>query len=166
MPFLYLSLSVFLITCIVAVQKVTLPDADRSYLIELLPQTYKDISADRAQKLVYELENFYTGIRENLWADCGPPYEIDKAFHLHIINTRMYEAFSQVTFGRFVHHSPFWSAHPAPNDLLERCGDQVKKLRDHDVPIIYEYLWMPPIRGKCENDLVDKEDERPYYCDL
>ncbi|CAF1351899.1 unnamed protein product [Rotaria sordida] len=129
----------------------------------MLMETYKDISTDRALEIVYELENFYTGVRDDLWADCGPPYEIDKAFHLHIINTRLYAAFSENTFGRFLHHSPFWSAHPPPSDIQVRCGDQVKKLRDHGIPVTYENLWALPIFGKCEED---PQDSRLWMCEL
>ncbi|CAF1640677.1 unnamed protein product [Rotaria sp. Silwood1] len=129
----------------------------------MLTQTHEDISIDRAQELVYELENFYTGVRDNLWTECGPPFEIDKIFHLHIINTRLYAAFSQATFGRFLHHSPFWSAHPPPSDLQERCGDQVNKLRAHGVPVTYEHLWIPPICGNNEKDFADSNIWR---CDL
>lgn len=144
------------------VERVVLPDDHRIYLIEMLTTTYDDISTDRAQEIVYELENFYTGVRDNLWTDCGPPNDIDKAFHLHIINTRFYERFSQATFGRFLHHSPFWSAHPPPSDLRDRCGNQVRKLREHGVPVAYEYLWTPPA---CTFDK-DVDREHLWMCEL
>lgn len=166
MAFFYLSLFLFLTASTEAVVRVILPDADRTYLIEMLTQTHKDISADRAQELVYELENFYTGVRDNLWAECGPPYEIDKVFHLHIINTRMYEAFSEANFGRFLHHSPFWSAHPPPYDLQTRCGDQVKKLQDHGVSVTYDYLWAPPTCGNDKEDLLTNKHREVWACDL
>lgn len=141
MYLLYLVMSLLFGVYVTAVEKVRLPDVDRTYLIELLQRTYHDISVNNAQDIVSELENYYTGIGDDIWGNCGPPYQIDKAFHLHIINTRLYAAFSGATFGRFVHHSPFWSGHPTPSDLNERCGDMVKKLRDHGVQIINENLW-------------------------
>ena len=144
MIFAALGLSLLLISSTVAAQRVNLPDGDRIYLIELITQTHQDVSIDRAQELVYELENFYTGVRDNLWTDCGPPSEIDEVFHLHIINTRLYAAFSDATFGRLLHHEPFWSQHSTPHDLLEQCGDLANKLKDHGILIKYEHLWASP----------------------
>lgn len=169
--FYYLiSLFLLIVYTTSTVNRVTLPDDDQIYLIELLQGTYKDITADDAKELVYELENFYTGVRDNLWDDCGPPYTIDKAFHLHIINTRLYAAFCDVIFGRFIHHSPFWSKHLPPDNLRERCSTQVQKLREYGVDVKYEHLWAPPTCGSAtHNQLVtDKEHIDPYemYCEL
>jgi hypothetical protein len=158
-----LGLSLLLIISTVTAQRVNLPDTDRIYLIELITQTHQDVSIDRAQELIYELENFYTGVRDNLWTDCGPPFEIDKAFHLHIINTRLYAAFSEATFGRFLHHSPFWSEHPAPHNLLDRCGHLMNKLQQHGILVKYEHLWKLSTCGAHED--IPNHQER-YYCDL
>ena len=163
MFFAALVLYLLSIHSVVAVDRVSLPETDRTYLTELIAQTYEDISRDGAEELVYELENFYTGVRDNLWTDCGPPSEIDKAFHIHIINTRLYAAFSEATFGRFLHHSPFWSQHVAPHDLLERCGQLMNKLQHHGILIKYEHLWALPTCG-AHKDIPD--DQRDYYCEL
>ncbi|CAF3091551.1 unnamed protein product [Rotaria socialis] len=160
MALIFLISSLLLIVSTVAVERVILPDGDRAYLIEMLTTTYNEISTDRAQEIVYELENFYTGIRYNIGADCGPPKEIDKAFHLHIINTRSYAAFSEATFGYFLHHSPFWSAHPPSSDLRERCSNQASKFRHHGIPIVYECLWTPPA---CATDRTDFENSNPLW---
>lgn len=143
-------LSVFLVlvcTCN-GVNRVTLPDDQRTYLIETLQQTPNGPTVEQAEELVYELENFYTGIRDNLWENCGPPYQIDEAFHLHIVNTRFYAAFCQAIFGRFIHHAPFWSRHLPPHDLQQRCGNQVQNLRDHGLDVKYEHLWAQPTCGE------------------
>ena len=148
---LYCALT-FLLALIVCngnrVNRVTLPDDDRTYLIDLLQQTPNDMTVDRAKELLYELENFYTGIRQNLWGDCGPPYQINEAFHLHIINTRFYAAFCLSNFGQFVHHSPFWSLHPPPIYIQQRCGSQVQKLRDHGIDVKFEHFWALPTCGE------------------
>ena len=163
MGWIYVIYSLSLIvSTISAVDRVVLPDDHRTYLIEMLTKTHQDTSPEHAQELVYELENFYTGVRDNLWTDCGPPDQIDKAFHLHIINTRFYERFSQATFGRFVHHSPFWSAHLPPTDLRKRCGNQVRKLRNHGVAVIYDHLWAVPACGVNGAH----EDDEVWRCDL
>ncbi|CAF1462748.1 unnamed protein product [Didymodactylos carnosus] len=40
----------------------------------------------------------------------GSPSEmVDKAWHAHILNTRMYFKFSEAMFGTYLHHVPFWS---------------------------------------------------------
>ena len=154
------------------INRVTLPDDDRTYLIDLLQQTPHDMTVDRATELLYELENFYTGIRENLWGDCGPPYEIDKAFHLHIINTRLYAAFCESNFGRFIHHSPFWSRHPPPSDIQQRCGNQVQKLRDHGIDVKLEHFWALPTCGEGIEQNLSRDDretirgKKIYYCEL
>ncbi len=33
------------------------------------------MTADSARELVYELENFYNNVRDNLWKECGPSYK-------------------------------------------------------------------------------------------
>ena len=160
---IYFVLSLVSITSTVAVQRVSLPEEDRLYLIEIIMQTHTEIATDRAEELAYELENFYTGVRDNLWTNCGPPSEIDKAFHLHIINTRLYAAFSEATFGRFLHHSPLWSRHRASHDLLERCGHLMNTLKDHGVLIKYEDLWG---LSRCEAQKTSAKHRPVFYCVL
>lgn len=65
MIFAALVLYLLSINSVVAVDRVSLPEGDRTYLIELFTQTCKDISSDGAEELVYELENFYAGVRDN-----------------------------------------------------------------------------------------------------
>ena len=71
-------------------------------------QEHADHTEVEANKAIYELGNYYTGIREGLFW-CGPPQKLDICYHLHVLNTRLYRAFCQATFGRFIDHEPFWS---------------------------------------------------------
>ena len=89
-------------------ERVTLPDVDRHYLEEMLIGENPGYTSRETDKLIYELENFYTVIRDDLY-QCGPPKKIDAVYHHHVLNTHLYRGFCHKTFGRFVDHVPFWS---------------------------------------------------------
>ncbi len=125
-----------------AVDRVVLPDTDREYLTEMLI-TYEDKTEDEAKKLIDELENFYTGLRDKI-LDCGPPGEIDKAYHWHILETRAYAAFTQKTFGTFIHHTPHWAGSPPSDDEQVRCANPVLLLKSHGINVQNENLWETP----------------------
>ncbi|CAF3208229.1 unnamed protein product [Rotaria socialis] len=87
---------------------VTIPSTDIEYVIERL-KNHEKMTHEEAVKCVQELIHFYTAIK---YGKRGSPSDmIDKAWHAHILNTPMYMEFTQATFGRFVHHVPYWSGH-------------------------------------------------------
>lgn len=129
----------YTVLCCMAIDRVSLPDTDRRYLAEMLI-TYDAMTDEEATQVIYELENYYTGLRDKI-LDCGPPAQIDKAFHWHILNTRAYAAFCKNTFGRFVHHTPHWIDSPPTNDEQVRCNDEVSLLKDHGIDVHRKDLW-------------------------
>ncbi|UJR12236.1 hypothetical protein I4U23_016413 [Adineta vaga] len=133
--------------CIAARERVTLPDVDRQYITEMLRVENPDYTLVETGKLIYELENFYTVIRDNLFA-CGPPKKIDAVYHLHVINTRLYRTFCEATFGRFIDHIPFWSGHPTSDEHQTDCSDQLSLLEAHGINVTSPCLWRTP-QAKC-----------------
>ncbi|CAF3817360.1 unnamed protein product [Rotaria sp. Silwood1] len=65
------------------------------------------MSPEDALNSILELENYYTGLKNNI--NGSPSEMIDKAWHAHILHTKMYFRFSQAAFGKYLHHIPFWS---------------------------------------------------------
>ncbi|CAF3802506.1 unnamed protein product [Rotaria sordida] len=60
-----------------------------------------------ALNTIIELENYYTGVKNDL---IGEPSEmVDKAWHAHILNTPMYFNFCESNFGYYLHHIPYWT---------------------------------------------------------
>ena len=108
--FYKLSLCLLVFAYSAARERVKLPDVDRKYVAEMLIEENPRYTSAETDKLIYELENFYTVIRDDLY-QCGPPKKIDAVYHLHVLNTRLYREFCQATFGRFVDHVPIWSGH-------------------------------------------------------
>lgn len=91
---------------ILCYETIVIPDKDVQYLYERL-QTAEHMSETDALNTILELENYYTGAKNDL---IGEPSEmIDKAWHAHILNTPMYCSFCESTFGYYLHHTPYWT---------------------------------------------------------
>ena len=99
---------VYLLCLTSALERATLPEADRQYMIEMIVQEMQGHTEVEAAKAIHELENYYTALRDGLFS-CGPPRKLDAYYHLHVLNTRLYRNYCQATFGRFIEHEPFWS---------------------------------------------------------
>lgn len=93
---------------------VTIPERDIQYIIERL-EKHDHMPHEDALNCVAELAHYYTALKHGKVG--GPSEMIDKAWHAHILNTPMYMEFTKSTFGRYVHHVPYWSGHP--NDGTE-----------------------------------------------
>ncbi|CAF0778953.1 unnamed protein product [Adineta ricciae] len=102
--------------------------------------THETMTNEESTQVIYELENYYTGLREGI-LDCGPPAQIDTAFHWHILNTRAYAAFCKNTFNKFIHHTPHWIDSPPTNDEQVHCNDAVSLLKEHGIDVHRKDLW-------------------------
>ncbi|UJR32641.1 hypothetical protein I4U23_020101 [Adineta vaga] len=125
---------------VAAIERVTLPDDDRQYMKELIIQEMANHTEVEANKAIYELENYYTALRDGLY-QCGPPKKLDLYYHLHILNTRLYRNFCQATFGRFIDHEPFWSGNPSSDQKQIKCDDQLTLVEAHGLNITCPCLW-------------------------
>ena len=120
---------------------VTIPDEDIRYLNERL-QTKDAMNEEDALNTIAELENFYTAVKNGI---NGEPSEmIDKAWHAHILNTPMYFKFSQLMFGKYLHHLPFWSGNMADRNVVADSlhvfvYERLQRLGIHDMN---ETVWI------------------------
>jgi len=117
---------------------VTLPDNDLMYLNERL-QLHEHMSQEDAVNSIIELENFYTGLRNNL--NGSPSEMIDKAWHAHILNTQMYFHFSESVFGRYLHHIPFWSGNREETEKIADDLSMFEKLKAFGITNMNETVW-------------------------
>lgn len=102
----YLLLFYGFAVCVSCDDVVHIPDENIKYLNERL-QTKEYMTAEDALNTIAELENFYTAIKVGIKGE--PSEMIDKAWHAHILNSPMYSKFSEMNFGKYLHHIPFWS---------------------------------------------------------
>ncbi|CAF1398675.1 unnamed protein product [Rotaria sp. Silwood1] len=93
--------------------KVQLSDTEVLYLVERL-QMQDHMNPEDIPNTIAELENFYTFLKNNNDAMAVPSPMVDKAWHQHILNTKMYNTFSRQHFGiEILHHAPFWTGNIA-----------------------------------------------------
>lgn len=79
------------------------------YLNERL-QHQEHMNDEDALNTIIELEHFYTLIKNTVNGTFAPSTMVDKAWHQHILHTKMYNMFSRQQFGvEVLHHVPFWS---------------------------------------------------------
>ena len=98
--------------------RVQLSSMEIAYLSERL-QTKEQMSLDDAVNTVIELENFYTLLKIDGDRMYSPSLMVDKAWHQHILHTKMYHAFSRRHFNiECLHHLPFWSGNAEEVDGL------------------------------------------------
>jgi hypothetical protein len=87
---------------------IKLSDIEVRYLTERL-QKHEYMCDYDAKNTITELEHFYTVLKNKVGA-YEPSAMVDKAWHHHILNTKMYSIFSRRHFGlEILHHVPFWS---------------------------------------------------------
>jgi hypothetical protein len=88
--------------------EVQLSNTELSYLGERL-QLKGRMSFDDALNTIIELKHFYTLLKNDNSPLYSPSLMVDKAWHQHILHTKMYNNFSCQHFGiEFLHHVPFW----------------------------------------------------------
>ncbi|CAF3481555.1 unnamed protein product [Rotaria sp. Silwood1] len=117
---------------------VTIPDEDLLYLNERL-QLHEHMSREDALNSILELENYYTGLKNNL---PGSPSEmVDKAWHAHILNTKMYFRFSERAFGRYLHHLPFWSGNMEEATQFVDAISMFEKLNALGIENMNQTVW-------------------------
>ncbi|CAF3052589.1 unnamed protein product [Rotaria sp. Silwood2] len=93
--------------------EVQLSSTEVLYLAECL-QMKENMNREDTFNTIVELEHFYTLIKNNKNAGGAPSPIVDKAWHQHILNTKMYNSFSHQHFGiEILHHVPFWSGNIA-----------------------------------------------------
>ncbi|CAF1395560.1 unnamed protein product [Rotaria sp. Silwood1] len=93
--------------------KVQLSNTDVLYLTERL-QMKEHMNREDTLNTIVELEHFYTFLKNNNKGMGAPSPMVDKAWHHHILNTKMYNTFSHQHFGiEILHHVPFWSGNIA-----------------------------------------------------
>jgi len=102
--------------------EIQLSTVELQYLNERL-QTKDHMSLDDAMNTIIELEHFYTLMKYDEAGHYSPSYMVDKAWHQHILHTRMYQNFSRQYFGvDILHHLPFWSGNI--EEVKKAQGDQ------------------------------------------
>ena len=137
---IYLLLLYGFIVCVCCYDVVRIPDKDIQYLNERL-QTKEHMNVEDALNTIAELENFYTATKLGIK---GEPLEmIDKAWHTHILNTPMYFKFSEMFFGKYLHHVPFWSGNMLSIDttLVSSPRSIYKRLKQLGIQSINETVW-------------------------
>jgi hypothetical protein len=141
---------------------VGIPDEDVRYLNERL-QMKEYMSAEDALNTIAELENFYTAIKIGIKGE--PSEMIDKAWHAHILNTPMYFKFSEMVFGKYLHHLPFWSGNMVSVDatLVPSARSIYKRLEQLGIQSINETVWTfrypqtTSTDDECKNEVVSEE---------
>ncbi|CAF3644943.1 unnamed protein product [Rotaria sordida] len=110
-------------------------DEDLIYINERL-QLKVHMNREDALNSIIELENYYTGLKNNLH---GSPSEmVDEAWHAHILNTPMYFRFSTAEFGSYLHHIPFWSGNRKQTGQLNDDISMLEKLKKLGIQNINE----------------------------
>ncbi|CAF4955666.1 unnamed protein product [Rotaria sp. Silwood1] len=100
--------------------EVQLSNTEVLYLAERL-QIKEHMNREDTFNTIVELEHFYPLLKNNKKGMGAPSPMVDKAWHHHILNTKMYNAFSRQHFGiEILHHVPFWSGNIA--DMEEMWG--------------------------------------------
>ncbi|CAF0778340.1 unnamed protein product [Adineta ricciae] len=132
---LFLHLFIF---CSSAFDIVQLADEDLRYLNERL-QLHDHMSREDALNSIIELEHFYTGLKNDL--NGSPSEMVDKAWHAHILNTKMYFRFSELNFGRYLHHLPFWSGNQDEAEELNEDISMLDKLKILGIQNMNETVW-------------------------
>ncbi|CAF3960911.1 unnamed protein product, partial [Rotaria sp. Silwood1] len=117
---------------------VTIPDEDLLYLNERL-QLHEHMSPEDALNSILELENYYTGLKNNI--NGSPSEMIDKAWHAHILHTKMYFRFSQAAFGKYLHHIPFWSGNREWAAQLDNSIPMFERLNALGIENMNETVW-------------------------
>ncbi|CAF1464053.1 unnamed protein product [Adineta steineri] len=133
-----ISLMIFIIECN---DIVRIPDEDIQYLNERL-QLKEYMNEEDALNTIAELENFYTAIKLGIKGE--PSEMIDKAWHAHILNTPMYFKFSEMVFGKYLHHLPFWSGNiqtSANANLVSPAKSVYNRLEQLGVQYMNKTVW-------------------------
>ncbi|CAF1357035.1 unnamed protein product [Adineta steineri] len=98
------------------------------------------MSPEDALNSILELENYYTGLKNNI--NGSPSEMVDKAWHAHILNTKMYFRFSEAAFGRYFHHVPFWSGNMEMEAQFDNSMSMFERLNALGVENMNETVWM------------------------
>ncbi|CAF1457758.1 unnamed protein product [Adineta steineri] len=94
--------------------KIKLSDIEVRYLTERLKKHEHMCDYD-AKNTITELEHYYT-VLKNKDGAYEPSAMVDRAWHHHILHTKMYNMFSRQHFGmELLHHVPFWSGNEKEN---------------------------------------------------
>jgi hypothetical protein len=117
---------------------VKLSDEDLKYLNERL-QLHEHMNREDALNSIIELENFYTGLKNNL--NGSPSEMVDKAWHAHILNTKMYFQFSETNYGKYLHHLPFWSGNQGEAEQVVDDIPMFEKLKLLGIQNMNESVW-------------------------
>ena len=106
------------------ISEVKLSNIEIRYLTERLKK-HEHMGDDDIRYTIVELEHFYT-ILKNKDGIYEPSVMVDKAWHHHILNTKMYNIFSRRHFGvEILHHTPFWSEYD--QEIEEESFDPVEE---------------------------------------
>lgn len=140
---------------------ISIPDEDIRYLNERL-QMKEQMSAEDALNTIAELENFYTAVKIGIRGE--PSEMIDKAWHAHILNTPMYLKFCKTSFGRYLHHLPFWSGNMLSIEAVFVSSPKsiYKSLEQLGIQSINETVWTfrypqtTPTAGERKNEVISE----------
>ena len=102
---------------------IRLPPSNFDYLMMQLQHVQHFSYIDSVSSII-GLQHYYTATKHQITG--AVPFMIDKAWHLHILNTEMYWNFTMSTFGHYVHHLIYGIGNM--DDLLSTSEDE-KNLR-------------------------------------
>ncbi|MFA7194007.1 MAG: hypothetical protein WC087_03770 [Candidatus Paceibacterota bacterium] len=111
------------------------------------------ISRDDATELFKELKNFLALAADSPKVLLIPAPLIDEAWHTFILFTRMYQAYCQEQFGRFIHHRPATEhemLHGSKGELADAIA-VTKRMMEKRFGTLSDY-WTYPAEASWSSD--------------
>ena len=146
---------------------IQIPDYDLLYIMDFLKFEH-NFGFDDALLSIFELENYYNGLKNNLFPiDCYQPssnsHFILKAWHAHILHTTKYFNFTYTNFNRYIHTDPDYGKRKNCNIIiLSKLMEFDAKKSDNDGRHnINETIWLYH-----ENELIYEENKHKYQYKL
>ncbi|CAF3050066.1 unnamed protein product [Rotaria sp. Silwood2] len=116
--------------------EVQLSNTEVLYLAECL-QNKEHMYREDALNTIAELEHFYSVLKNTNFEMSVPSPMVDKAWHQHILNTKMYNIFSRQHFGlEILHHLPFWSGNTGNMEEIWGVGGEPSLLDVYNAIVV------------------------------
>ena len=145
------------------INPIKLSDTEVRYLTERLKKHERMCDHD-IRYTIAELEHFYTVVK-NTDGMYGPSPIVDKAWHHHILNTKMYNMFSRRHFGiELLHHEPFWSGNEEETEEVLEATDGFSPMSTYDILVtmfgaenVNKTVWLMNEDGELDDDPLEIE---------
>ncbi len=91
------------------------------------------LDSEGVEACIEEYRRFLILKMENPGVKLAPTSLMDKAWHIHILDTRRYAEDCEVMFGRFLHHHPSYNGVESEErgDVLIRASERMASLYSH-----------------------------------